>query len=88
MSSIRPVEVERSMNHGVLFIVSPENSKTIVGLKASGISIGDVRLSICDAGVVIVFAPAIVSLLCNKRRLIKLLSPIADADAAAVCPAD
>ena len=49
----------------VLFVVSPENYKTIVGLKASGISIGDVRLSICDARVVIVFAPAVVSLLCN-----------------------
>ena len=35
----------------VLFVVSPESSKTIVRLKASGISIGDVRLSICDAGV-------------------------------------
>ena len=61
--------------------MSPESSKTIVGLKASAISIGDVRVSICDAGVVIVFAPAAVSLLCNQRRLIELLRPIADADA-------
>ena len=31
------------------------------------VSVGDVRVSICDAGVVIVFAPAAVSLLCNQR---------------------
>ena len=71
-----------------MFVVFPHSSKTIVGLKASGISIGDVRLSICDAGVVIVFAPAAVSMLCNQRQLVKLLSPIADADAAAFGPAD
>ena len=55
-------------------------------MKASGISIDDVRLSICGAGIVIVFAPAAVSLLCNERRLIKILSLIADA--VTVCPDD
>ena len=50
---------EEENNGIVCCLPTPESSKTIVGLEASGISIGDVRLSICDAGVVIVFAPAV-----------------------------